>query len=555
MSSPTVRQLQTKLYRQARSAAQELTAGDNSAIISYSRKFEQSLPRRFKKINREDFFAGIVDADIILYGDFHTLKQSQKGFVRLLEELAVFNPSRPRLIAMEAFQANQQEALELLQQQKITEQEFLRRIDYEKTWGFPWRNYQRIVNYALAEKIPIFGINSTRTKGKDKLAQRDRFCAEKLTQLARKFSQHQILCITGEYHLADQQLPATLSHSLQKTKLKYKKVVRVVANIDQYYFTLNFPSEFTISHYLYLKKNLYCLMDTPPWVKWHSYTFWEEQRNDSVQLDSRERLYNEIMIDLDYHILSLVSDLVKFFKFPSNPAILTLFNLVSGAPEKIIRQAQQQKLVLPQDLKTVAVRLALDEFFYVNKSKTILLTRVSLNNLAEAAGQFLYDTVARADFKKTAVNNFYQRVIRFALGILCSKIINPKRKLTNYYRYVDIAQDKERVELEQRGIAREIVRFHSWMLHRVEHCDGRIVRHLSRTVAMDEQVAFEISKALGKIIGVKIYRQTIKHCTPTAEIRALFQPQPSMRNPWHVVVDMYRCFLEHTDNSSGSQKS
>jgi len=544
MSSPTVKQLQTKLYRQARSAAQELTAGNDRALIDYSRKFEQSLPHRFKKINREDFFAGIIDADIILYGDFHTLKQSQKGFVCLLEELAVFNPSRPRLIAMEAFQATQQETLDLLQQQKITEQDFLRRIDYEKTWGFPWRNYQRIINHALSTKTPIFGINgSSKGKGKNKLAQRDRFGAEKLTQLARQFPQHQILCITGEYHLADQQLPAALSHSLQKTGIKHKKIVRVVANIDQYYFSLNFPSEFTISHYLYLKKNLYCLMDTPPWVKWHSYTFWEEQRNDNLQLDSRERLYNEIMIDLDYHVLSLVSDLVKFFKFSSNPVILTLFNLASGTPAKILSQAQQQKLVAPHALKTVAVRLALDEFFYVAKSKTILLTRVSLNNLAEAAGQFLYDTVARADFKDTAVNNFYQRVIRFTLGILCSKIINPKRKLTNYYRYVDIAQGKERVEREQRAVAREIVRFHRWMLHRVEHCDGRIVRHLSRTVAMDEHVAFEISKALGKIIGVKIYRQTIKRCTPADEIRALFQPQPSTRGPWHVVVDMYRCFL------------
>ena len=544
MSYPTVRQLQTKLYRQARSAAQELTADDDGAIITYSRKFEQSLPHHFKKINREDFFAGIVAADIVLYGDFHTLKQSQKGFVRLLQEVATFNPARPLIIAMEAFQAQHQQWLDMFQQQKINEREFLQRVEYEKTWGFPWPNYQRIVSYAMHAHIPIFGINNRgNASSKNKLAQRDRVCAQKLTRLAQQFPQHQIMCITGEYHLADQQLPAALSQCLQKNKLKHKQVVRVVANIDQYYFSLNFPSEFIISHYLYLKKNLYCLMDTPPWIKWHSYTFWEEQRSNGYQIDSRERIYNEIMIDLDYHVLSLVSDLVKFFKFSSNPVILTLFNLVSGTPEKILREAYQRKLVSSCSLKTAAVRLALDEFFYEHKSKTILLTKVSLNNLAEAAGQFLYDTVARANFSKTATNNFYQRVIRFALGILCSKIINPKRKLTNYYRYVDIAQGKERVDRDQRAIAREVVRFHSWMLHRVEHCDGRIVRHLSRAVAMDEHVAFEISKSLGKIIGVKLYRHTIQRSTPTAEIRALFQPQPANRKPWHVVVAMYRCFL------------
>ena len=543
MTSPTVRQLQTKLYHRARSAAHDLSAGDDAAIISYSRKFEKSLPRRFKKINREDFFASIADAGIILYGDFHTLKQSQKGFVRLLQELVVFNRSRPRLIAMEAFQAHQQLELDLLQQGKISEQEFLQRVNYEKTWGFPWQNYQRIVSYALAEKIPIFGININKQRGRNKLGQRDRFCAQRLTHLVQRFPQHQILCITGEYHLADQQLPAALSHCLQKEKIKGKKVVRVVSNIDQYYFSLNSPTEFTISHYLYLKKNLFCLMDTPPWIKWQSYTFWEEQRSDNLQLDSRENAYNEIMIDLDYHVLSLVSDLVKFFNFPNNPTILTLFNLVSGTPEKIIREAQQQKLVAPCAMKTVAVRLALDEFFYVDKSKTILLTKISLNNLAEAAGQFLYDAVAREHGKKSAVNSFYRRVIRYTLGVLCSKIINPKRKLTNYYRYVDIAQGKERVEREQQEVAREVVRFHSWMLHRVEHCDGRIVRHLSRTVAMDEQVAFEISKSLGKIIGVRLYRQTIERHTNAEEIRALFQPPSPAGALWRVVANMYRYFL------------
>lgn len=535
----TVRQLQKTLYQRARSAAQDIGAGDDNKIIEYSRKFEKSLPRRFKKINREDFFAGIVDARIILYGDFHTLKQSQKGFVRLLQELATFNPTRPRLIALEAFQANHQPELDLFQQRKLSEEDFLQRIDYEKTWGFSWQNYQRIVSHAITEKIPLFGINSSRGK----LAQRDRFCAQKLTQLARKFPQHQILCITGEYHLADQQLPAALKQNLQKAKISGGKIVRVVANIDQYYFSLNYPSEFTISHYLYLKKDLYCLMDTPPWVKWQSYAFWEELRQDSMQIESREGIYNEIMIDLDYHLLSLVSDLVKFFKFSSSNTILTLFNLVSGAPEKILREAQQQKLVPPGDLKTVAVRLALDEFFYIEKSRTILLTKVSLNNLSDAAGQFLYDTIARDNFKMNAVNNFYRRIVRFSLGTLCSKIINPKRKLTNYYRYVDIAQGKERVVHEQREVAKAVVRFHHWMQHRVEHCDGRILRHLLSTVALDERVAFEVSKALGKIIGVRLYRYTIERHTPTEEIRALFQKQPPARGLWNVVADMYRCFL------------
>ena len=133
-------------------------------------------------------------------------------------------------------------------------------------------------------------------------------------------------------------------------------------------------------------------------------------------------------------------------------------------------------------------------------------------------------------------------MVRFTIGVLCSKIINPKRKLTNYYRYVDIAQGQVLAEQEAREIAQQVIKFHEWLSYRVTHCQGRIARHLSRAITLDEQVNFEISKSLSKVIGVRIYRQALREQKiPATEVRDFFAKE---QYSWQTVVKMYRYFCQ-----------
>ena len=529
MSIRAVKQLHKNLYRRVKLKAQ-VCAGDNRYINEYSKKFEHSLPRDFKNIDQSEFFSGVATSKIILYGDFHTLKQSQKGFIQLTQALARFHPQRKRIIALETFKASDQVLLEMYLQKKISERSFLRKIQYEKTWGFPWKNYGHLLSYARKEGIPVFGINSD---GEHTLKQRDQAIATVLADVANRYAEHQIMCLVGEYHLADQLLPAIL-----KKKMGSEQITRVVTNIDHYYFHLNYVKEFRINHYLLLKKNLYCIMDTPPWIKWQSYTFWEELREQASTLDTSADEYNEISIDLDYYMLSLVFDLMKFMRIQTNPISLTRFNVLHGSPEKIVKQAQQKNLVSQQRLKTAVVRMALDGYYYVSATRSILISSVSPNNLAEAAGQYIYDTLARAKEEKSETMRFYQRVIRFALSVLCSLIINPKRKITNYYKYVETASSG--VNDEQRMIAKEVLRFDNWMQFRIRERDGKIIQHLTRTIRMDKESDLEVSRSLGKIIGVRLYREVIKHDNTPARVHTFFKWD--QHPAWKVVADMYRFF-------------
>ncbi|MDE3268669.1 MAG: ChaN family lipoprotein [Pseudomonadota bacterium] len=530
MSIRAVKQLHKNIYRKVKLKAQ-VCAGDDKSINAYSKKFERSLPREFKNIDQSEFFNGVATSKIILYGDFHTLKQSQKGFIQLIQALSRFHPQRKRAIALETFKASDQVLLDMYMKRKISERAFLRKIRYERTWGFPWKNYSHLLTYARKEGIPVFGIN---TDGNQTLKQRDHAIADVLAALSKRGDDYQIMCLVGEYHLADQLLPTILTK-----KAGHNQISRVVTNIDQYYFHLNYVQEFRINHYLLLKKNLYCIMDTPPWIKWQSYTFWEELREQKSALATSADEYNEISIDLDDYMLSLVSDLLKFMRIQANPVALTRFNVLYGSPESIVKQAQQKKIIPPQNLKTAVVRMALDGYYYVSSTRSILIASVSPNNLAEAAGQYIYDTLSQAKAEKSEVMNFYQRVVRFALSVLCSLIINPKRKLTNYYKYVETARSG--TNDEQKLIAKEVLRFDNWMQFRVKARDGKIIQHLTRTVRMDNAADLEISRSLGKIIGVRLYREVIKHTNTPARVHTFFKW--GKRPVWQVVADMYRFFV------------
>ena len=66
----------------------------NSATMVCAASVDRSLFR--SKINKRRF---------LLYGDFHTLKQSQRGLIRLLKAYSSLYRERPIILALEMFKA------------------------------------------------------------------------------------------------------------------------------------------------------------------------------------------------------------------------------------------------------------------------------------------------------------------------------------------------------------------------------------------------------------------------------------------------------------------
>jgi len=106
----------------------------------------------------------IFQSKIIYVGETHTdygahLLQLQV-IQALREQLKQEGQSEGLVIGMEMFPRSSQHALDGYINGTIpTEQDFLRLSDYYEAWGYDYRMYRDIINYAKAHRIPIIALN------------------------------------------------------------------------------------------------------------------------------------------------------------------------------------------------------------------------------------------------------------------------------------------------------------------------------------------------------------------------------------------------------------
>ena len=96
---------------------------------------------------------------IILVGEHHSNKnhhEAQLGVIRALKETGL-----KVAVGLEMFRSDSQQALDRWISGDIGEEKF-EQIYYDN-WNFPWSAYRRIFEYAREEKIPLIGLNVSRS--------------------------------------------------------------------------------------------------------------------------------------------------------------------------------------------------------------------------------------------------------------------------------------------------------------------------------------------------------------------------------------------------------
>ena len=537
MSAPAykkLRELQKALYDRAYADAHAVVVGTSKSIISYSKKFEASLPEQFKGSSLQATTANIHQNNVVLYGDFHTLRQSQRGFLRLLRSYIEQYRTGKIVIALEMFKARDQRVLNQFIAGEISESVFKAAISYEVDWGFPWQNFKMIIDFAKNLGLPIIGINSTNA-GRDSLAVRDRYSAKIIANTLRRHPDHKIFCMIGEYHLADSHLPTALWRELNRQELP-AKLTRVVNNVDRFYFSLGEPTIEGATEYLQLKKDFYCIMNTPPWLKWQSFSIWEELRNvqsyhkerAQLQLASDDRFMEE-SFDVDYQFYSFVKTIAEFLGLKLDNSDLESFNIYYCDKGSFLDDVSYQRGLSVSEVNRVLHRVRRDSVYYISSTNAVLLTKININNLAEAAGQYLHRLLAgpQKDLATTA-EAFYQRVVREAVGIVASKIMNPRRKTLPSRFYLQYIKRNHRRRLSgeadvQRQIARAIIKHEKWISRNYSRVRPKVRRSLQSLPKLDILLNLELSRALGQSLGTDYYQQIISSAVPTSELRKLFE--------------------------------
>ena len=129
---------------------------DDPSLVPYFKSYQKEFKGSWRSSSYKELFFELSQAKVVLGADFHAHSQSQRVHLRLLRE---FSKEKNWALALECFEAKDQKWVDLLVEKKIKEKEFLRKIQWEKRWGFPWAHYRPLIKLAIQKKIPIIAMN------------------------------------------------------------------------------------------------------------------------------------------------------------------------------------------------------------------------------------------------------------------------------------------------------------------------------------------------------------------------------------------------------------
>jgi uncharacterized iron-regulated protein len=111
-----------------------------------------------KVISFEELITRISSKDLIFVGEAHDNPDHHLIQIQILQAVASRSPSLT--LGMEFFQEQQQPLLDRYTQGESTEEEFLKAVDWKKTWGYDYHFYRPLMLLARERRYRVLAINA-----------------------------------------------------------------------------------------------------------------------------------------------------------------------------------------------------------------------------------------------------------------------------------------------------------------------------------------------------------------------------------------------------------
>ncbi|MEY4630646.1 MAG: hypothetical protein RIQ81_766 [Pseudomonadota bacterium] len=549
-----LQKLHESLYRRAHADATALGAGPEGKLLRYARDFERSLPQTFQASDSNQLIENVLRRRIVLFGDFHTFKQTQRALLRLLRDVLAHSP-RPRIVlALEFLKHRYQRQLEAYMAGELSEEEFLQAVNYGREWGFPWAHYKPLVELARDHMIPVICVNSQHP-GPKSLEMRDRTCARLIADACEEYPDHVVFCLIGEYHLADNHLPATLWNELAKRGMDASHpMMRILCNVDRYYFAQEAAAGHALgsTEILRLKRDFYCILNSPPWMKWQSFALWEEMRTGfpgspghaDSPADGEDDYHDEDSFDVDFQFLGLVNTLASFMGLDINRRDLQRFHSQFSPAAEFNTEPLRHAGWTQSDVDQMVEHAALEGYYFDCRTNSLLITTVSINNLAEAAGQYLLAKASGfSEASRNDADRFCRNVLKHAAGIIASRILNPRRKTKDHAFHANyVAQTSRRRLLGYAKIRRQVSREVLQVLERFEEMmvsweSDRPSKDVTMLQKIENLSRGEVSADFGRLLGAGLYGGVMRNRVRADWIKRLFAGRLTAASPASSLVN------------------
>jgi hypothetical protein len=492
---------------------------DPDDVIEYHAHLERELKRRCVVSSKSQLLFAIEKSNIVYGGDFHAFAQAQRTHLKILRSIS---DERPVLLAMECFPIGAQKWLDRYCSGKISADVLRRRTLWDSEWGFPWEHYLPLLELARRRGFRLIGLNrSVRKKSGSQLSdlrEREMAAAEVLENYHRRMPESLIYVIFGDLHLASGHLPKVV-----RTRVGEKKLRDLVIhlNSEAIYFRLARKGLELDVDVVRLSKNHYCVMSSPPWVKWQSYLLYLDHAVDT-ELGGGGIEFKDF--EEEFEPTDRVVELVRIASQDLRHKMkVDQLSVYAADNERMWRRIERK--LLPREKQIIRYLLSSGRTFYLPQSGIGCLGRTTINHASSLAGHYLH---ARLSLRKRNVWNvpadFPALIWTEAVAFFVSKLINHKRQAETL---VDLKAQIALAGPEDQGREAMRLALDQRLSEILFIMQGR--RRALRVRPRQRTSYLEAARILGGMLGERLYMAHRSRKLKSAEILQLIRRDTSSR--------------------------
>ncbi|MFO1520309.1 MAG: ChaN family lipoprotein [bacterium] len=499
--------LQKDIFRRNQRIIEDSISVQEKGFEAYQRAYQRRV-RNFSHVTTpEELGKELELAEIVYVGDYHTNKQSQRGFLRILKML--IGAGQPLMVALELIHARFQQSIDRYLKNEIDEETFLKRIHLKKRWYFDlWESFQPIFDFSRYHGLQIFGVEAAPTQGST-LKTRDRACAKKLVEILKKNPGEKLLVFIGDLHIAPEHLPAEVREILKKEGMAKKDLI-VYQNSAEIYWKLAALQIEEKTEIVRIDERSFCIVNTPPIVWQQSYMNWLEHEEGEIDF-----------ADAKHSFLELVTRIADFLEIQLPPEKEDVEVYTCG-DLSFLERLKRDPDFTKKEIETIKRQIRASESYYIAKNRIAYLASLSLNHAAEEASHYLKHLCAGDEFPREPADAFYANVLHEALGFFGSKIINHHRKCLHPKDFESLIlyfRDSGRKVPADRSLELDIA--HVVLELKEMEKKGNLI-HSGKVLKQKADLFFGVTHALGYMLGDRLYYALVSERISKEEIRNLY---------------------------------
>lgn len=514
------RNLQRRLYAQQKLWIDAALGPIDAELETYEARYDTALPTTSTPVPLDTLFESLSSRSVVLVGDFHTLRQSRRSFLRLLRR----TESRSKLlIGLEYIEARHQKLIDDYLASRLELDALAESLhwDADPLMG-GWDSYVPIFEWARSANAKIVGLDPSRQSPKHQsLHYRDQFAARMLKRAIKDTSPQQTFVLIGEMHLCPEHLP----NALNEAGIDSSELLTIYQHCDPLYFDLQARNLEHGTEVSQLNESTFYLINTSPIVSQLSFLTWLEAEDVHANENSPEEKFIAAgqLIDSSFSLGAAESlEQADIFSVTALDRI-----------EKVLRKHDNEALV-----RELHRHILNADSYVIPQEGLVYLASPSINHASEEATHWLRYACSGSQTPISKRDAFYHRALEEAIGFFGSKMVNPRRKCLRADTCEQIAKSRSReFSSELKTLARAAYA-HERLLRGEKPRGFKISR-------FDFRLFDQLAHIIGYQLGERIYHGFREQILSKMDIRDLFFADLSPENEaTRVYIKLYFSLLK-----------